>query len=101
MKRSIHLSRVGTLVFLLAVPPALAAPPANPGETPELTTKFANTGKPLQAMLDEGFRVVSSYLGIDTMGFVLERQGKWVTCSLRNADKSGPDKMLSQCFALN
>ena len=87
--------------FTLAYRPAHAAPAANPGETPEFTTKFSNTGKSLQSILDAGFHIVSSHLGIDTMGFVLERQGKWVTCSLRNTEKAGPDQMLSQCFALN
>ena len=78
-----------------------AAPVANPGDTPEFPTRFANSGKPLQVLLNEGFRIVSSHMGIDTMGFVLEHDGKWMACSLRNTDKAGPDQMLSQCFALN
>ena len=84
--------------LLLATPPARAE---NPGDTPEYPTRFANTGKPLQALLSEGYRVVSSHLGLDTIGYVLERDGKWVTCSVRNADKGKADEMLSQCFAMN
>ena len=72
-----------------------------PGDTPEVSTKFTNTGKPLDALLNDGFKVVSSHLGIDTIGFVLERQGKWVTCSLRNSDHGTSDQMLAQCFAMN
>ena len=86
-----------TAVFALSAP-AIAA---NPGDTAEIGTKFANTGKALDALLNEGYKVVSSHLGIDTIGFVLERQGKWVTCSLRNSDHGRNDQMLAQCFAMN
>ncbi len=94
----VGLTFAGTIAAVAAPPPG---PPANPGGTEQYPTRFANTGKSLDVLLNMGFRVVSSHLGIDTIGYVLEHDGKWVTCSLSNPDKSTPDQMLSQCFAMN
>lgn len=90
-----------TLCCLAAAACILPARAANPGSTPEYPTRFANMGKPMDALLNSGFRVTAVTLGLDTVGFALEHDGKLVFCSVRNAESPSPDTMLSQCFALN
>ena len=68
---------------------------------PELPSTFRLVRRSLDQLLDDGWRVNSTTVGIDSITFTIERQNKWVVCSLRNSGKPSPGTIPSQCFELN
>ena len=68
---------------------------------PELPSMFRLLRRPMDQLLNDGWRINSTTVGIDSITFTIERQGKWVVCSLRNSGKPAPGIIPSQCFELN
>jgi len=80
---------------------ALAQQPARPAERPQplrLPTSWNKIDQPLDALLNDGWRIVA----MTGPGFTLEKRGKYVLCQVLPAGgMGGRAETLSECHGLN
>ncbi|EFH11758.1 hypothetical protein ACFFMP_06870 [Pseudoroseomonas cervicalis] len=90
-----RLARLAAAGLLALGTAAAQAQGTGPGPGPE--TMFRELDRPLQALLDEGWQITGMAGNLGGLGFVLQREGKWVTCTL----VSRREDTRSRCMALN
>lgn len=89
---------IATGFLLISMSPAVAQ------QLPQgQTTTWQPVKKPLDALLNDGWSIVSS---TDVNGLILVKNGKWVQCTLVSLPTEGrrleySDQVASLCHALN
>lgn len=65
-------------------------------------TKFQDLAQSMEALLNGGYTIVNESVAANGANFLLRRQDKWVTCSLKGAEQGGGQVIVgSRCVALN
>ena len=52
-------------------------------------TKFQDLGQSMEALLNGGYAIINESVAANGANFLLRHQDKWVTCSLKGAEKGG------------
>jgi hypothetical protein len=93
--------RFGCLLASLAVA-ASALPAAAQERHAYHPTKFQDLAISMEMLLNNGFAIVNEAIAPDGVGnYLLHRENKWVTCSLRGGEVNGRVVVGSRCVALN
>ena len=65
-------------------------------------TKFQDVPLSMAVLLNSGYAIVNESIGPDGVGnYLLHRENKWVTCSLKGSEQGGRVVVGSRCVALN
>jgi len=64
---------------------------------PGQVTLFQELEQPLEALLNEGWQIVDMAGNLGGIGYLLHREGKWITCQVI----SRREDTRSRCMAMN
>ena len=65
------------------------------------TTKFVDLGKPLQALLDDGYEITSMTSGIAGFVYTLHKGQSWALCLFGMSGDEAKKTATSECRSLN
>ena len=89
-------------LLLACLAAASVAGPAMAQENAQYhVTKFQDLAQSMEALLNGGYTIVNESVAANGANFLLRRQDKWVTCSLKGAEQGGQVIVGSRCVALN
>lgn len=92
MRRLLAVAILG-LALGLTAGPAAAQAPGQAGQE----TLFREIDRPMQALLDEGWQISGMAGNLGGIGYVLHKDGKWITCQLISRREDNR----SRCMAMN
>lgn len=89
------------MLFLCLAALALAQPAMAQDIQQYHVTRFQDLQLSMEQLLNGGYTIVNESVAANGANFLLRRQEKWVTCSLKGSEQVGQVVVGSRCVALN
>lgn len=88
-------------VLMMVAAAALMSVSVQPARAAAVDSRYEAVGKPLDALLNEGWMISQAFATQRLDGVILELNGKYIHCKLSNLYRASGMSLQSECFSLN